>query len=423
MQDQHIQICKQEIERRLKWGPSETWTNQDFELLVEEIFDKTKNNVSLTTLKRIWGKVDYQSKTSVATLNVLAQYLDYAHWRDFQIGHQIGLQKPTRNKPAVPIARRLFLNQKMLVAFVVIIALSSLFFFIDRRQVFYVAEDVVFTSRKVSTGLPNTVVFEYDVSKVIADSFHIQQSWDKRRRVKISPLESKHSSFYYHPGFFHAKLVANSEVIKEHDVFVVSDGWIAMIERLPEPIYVNNLLTKENGYLGLNMSAYPKQADHFQDKDFFVAYYYVKDFGETDAGNLDFECRIRNNTEMGSVCRESRISILCTRGFYSIPLCMPGCVGNIRLTLGNLSLSGKTQDLSALGCDLTNWTDFKLHVENNSCEISINDEVKLTAKHERDLGRVVGIKFKFNGIGEVEMVKLSELDNEIIFEDSFVSNL
>ena len=38
-------------------------------------------------------------------------------------------------------------------------------------------------------------------------------------------------------------------------------------------------------------------------------------------------------------------------------------------------------------------------------------------------GKIVGIKFKFNGVGEVDMVRLSDLNNSIVFEDSFNHNL
>lgn len=424
MEDQHIRICKKEIEKRLDWGPCDQWTNQDFELLVEEIFIKTNTNLSLTTLKRIWGKVDYQSNPSGATLNVLAQYLGFAHWRDFQKNHST-TDKAERNisikRPIRPLNR--FFNRKTVVALVVIISLSSVFFFIDQRQVFYKAEEVVFKSKMVSSGLPNTVIFEYDISKVIADSFHIQQSWDRRRRVKISPQDTKHTAFYYYPGYFHAKLIANSEIIKEHEVLVESNGWIGMIERFPEPIYINDLLTTGAGYLGVEINNYPKKADHIQDKNFWVDYYYVKDFGTTDANNFDFECRIRNNSDLGSICHESRISVICTSGRFNIPVCMPGCVSNINVTLNDVYLSGKHHDLSALGCDITEWTNFNLKVENRKCEITIGDQLRLSHTFKNDPGKIVGFKFKFNGAGEVDMLKLSELDNSIIFEDSFDSNL
>ncbi|MCK5369118.1 MAG: hypothetical protein KAQ62_11220, partial [Cyclobacteriaceae bacterium] len=226
MDTELIRKCKIEIEKRLGWGSSVKWTNQDFELLVEDIFIKTGTNLSLTTLKRIWGKVNYQSNPSVATLNALAQYLDYVHWRDFQNNCKAETKEERKNHSTISsISMKRYFNQKIIVVLVVLIALLSLYFLIDRRQVFYVPEDVVFQSKKVSTGLPNKVIFEYDISNVIADSFHIQQSWDQRRRIRISPNDTKHTSFYYFPGFFHAKLIANSEVIKEHEVFVESDGW------------------------------------------------------------------------------------------------------------------------------------------------------------------------------------------------------
>jgi hypothetical protein len=182
---------------------------------------------------------------------------------------------------------------------------------IDRRQVFYQADEVVFKSMKATTGLPNTVIFEYDVSKVIADSFHIQQSWDQRRRVRISPLDKQHTSFYYYPGYFHAKLIANDEIIKEREVFVESDGWIGMAERFPEPIYLNDFLTFSEGSFGIDFSNYPQNGNHFQDKDLWIDYYFVNDFGKIDANNFVYECRIKNDSDFGSVCRESRISIIC----------------------------------------------------------------------------------------------------------------
>ena len=79
MSGTQIRNCLNEIERRLSWGSSDRWSNQDFELLSDEIYNKTTVKLSITTLKRIWGKVEYHSSPSTSTLIVLAQYLDYRH--------------------------------------------------------------------------------------------------------------------------------------------------------------------------------------------------------------------------------------------------------------------------------------------------------------------------------------------------------
>lgn len=424
MEDAQIKNCLTEIEKRLNWGANEQWTNQDFELLSEEIYKKTNINLSITTLKRIWGKVDYQSSPSTTTLNVLAQYLGYKHWRDFQNNHY--KTAPIETKEAPHSKKRSFksiFNQKVVVALVVIIGFSSLFFLIDRRQVFFKAEEVTFSSKMVTTGLPNTVVFNYDVSKVVADSFHIQQSWDRRRRVRISPEESQHTSFYYYPGYFHAKLIANDQIIKKHDVFVESNGWIGMIERFPEPIYIQELVTQDGGMLSADLANYKHTDEHYQDQHFWIEYYFVKDLGQIDANNFEYECRIKNESVLGSVCRESRISLMCTYGRFNIPLCQSGCVGNINLSLGDKYIQGKRNDLSGFGCHLTDWIDFKLKVVNKKCELYINDELIYKNEYTVDLGNIAGFKFKFNGVGSVDYVRLKNHENSMVFEDGFEESL
>ena len=61
-EDFFIQKCRSQIEIQLGWGSSDLWTNQDFETLSEKIQEATGTYISLTTLKRIWGKVKYESK-------------------------------------------------------------------------------------------------------------------------------------------------------------------------------------------------------------------------------------------------------------------------------------------------------------------------------------------------------------------------
>ena len=40
--------------------------------------------LSHVTLKRVWGKVKYESLPSTHTLDTLVQYLGYESWRDFR---------------------------------------------------------------------------------------------------------------------------------------------------------------------------------------------------------------------------------------------------------------------------------------------------------------------------------------------------
>src|SRR5882757_4587847 len=76
--------CRRQIETRLGWGDSVLWTSGDFEQLSEKIRDATQIYLSASTLKRIWGRIKYESLPAVTTLNTLAQFAGYDNWRAFR---------------------------------------------------------------------------------------------------------------------------------------------------------------------------------------------------------------------------------------------------------------------------------------------------------------------------------------------------
>ncbi len=59
-------------------------TPKDFEYLSDEIFQKTKKNISASTLKRIWGYDSYNSSPTIRSLDILACYAGYKNLRSFQ---------------------------------------------------------------------------------------------------------------------------------------------------------------------------------------------------------------------------------------------------------------------------------------------------------------------------------------------------
>ena len=86
---QLLQLCCRQIEDTLNWGGGEAWSNDDFEHLSEKIFEKTKVRLSISTLKRIWGKVRYENSPTTATLNALAGFLGFESWREFRQKNEI----------------------------------------------------------------------------------------------------------------------------------------------------------------------------------------------------------------------------------------------------------------------------------------------------------------------------------------------
>src|SRR5258708_7485501 len=73
------------IEKQLGWGSSLDWQSKDFEQLGELVFEKTKISLSPSTLKRIWGRVEYHHLPSMTTLDTLAKFAGFENWRTFNI--------------------------------------------------------------------------------------------------------------------------------------------------------------------------------------------------------------------------------------------------------------------------------------------------------------------------------------------------
>src|SRR5580693_8192242 len=94
-----IRLVKQLFEEKTGWGDSETWTNQDFLQLSELIRDETGITLSHVTLKRVWGKVKYDSLPNTHTLNTLAQFLGYDNWRDLAARHAPAQHPPAGQPP------------------------------------------------------------------------------------------------------------------------------------------------------------------------------------------------------------------------------------------------------------------------------------------------------------------------------------
>lgn len=78
-----INLLLKQIEDKLDWGDRKHWQAKDFDNLSELIFNETKIVLSPSTLKRVWGKVNYTSKPNLSTLDTLAKFVGYPDWRAF----------------------------------------------------------------------------------------------------------------------------------------------------------------------------------------------------------------------------------------------------------------------------------------------------------------------------------------------------
>ena len=421
--------AKKLIEAQLGWGDSMDWTNQDFIALSKKIQEETALSISHVTLKRIWGKVKYDSLPNPYTLSTLVQFLGYENWRDFKMKNKSDSIIPgpasessatadqnkfriIRNRNAGLLKPFLFIAALLILAICIVV-------FIPHPKKKINPEDYTFSSKKVLTmGLPNSVIFDYDASKAPTDSVIIQQSWDTTLRTTVSKDQHQHTLIYYFPGFFKPKLVIDNEVIKEHNLLLKSDGWLTAVGASPVPVYFKKNDVMVGGKMSLSIDKIKAQNISLTPQAPRMSYINVQDFGEIYSDNFVFETSLRNDYREGSsICQMTNIYLLCEGTAVGIPLCAKGCESSIDFFFTDFKVSGKQRDLSCFGVNFNDFVKVKFESMNKKATIFLNDKFCYEVDHDISRSKIIGIDFVFQGTGTVNYVKLS--NKKVFFNDEF----
>jgi hypothetical protein len=415
----YLEIFKKQSQEILGWGNSEEWSNSDFEKLSELIFEKTGVNLSISTLKRVWGKVRYDSIPTTTTLNTLAQFSGYESWRSFctkvSHGKELPVDVPTvppeNNKPVKIKTHKPFkFTMAVIAVIVILIAVFVWMSFFKNPALDINPAKIVFTSKTVSDELPNSVVFTYDVGKTNADSVVIQQSWDPRRRETVPANQRQHTSIYYYPGFFKAKLLINNHILSEHEVIVKTDGWKGIIEQQQpqlKPVYLNDKdINNINGEMHITQETLKAKTGRTVFNDLWTGFYNVKEFN-VNPDNFTLTTTLQNTSPKEAViCQQVKINVITSDGFISLPLCSKGCTSAISFNVADAYVDGKAHDLSALGCDFSKPQLLKLVVKDKKALIYLNNRLVLTEPYAKPLGRIVGLMVFFEGAGQVKNIDI-----------------
>ncbi|WP_024770128.1 hypothetical protein [Aquimarina macrocephali] len=414
-----VKKCLLEIEEKLKWGNSDQWHNDVFIELSESIQQNTGILLSPTTLKRVWGKVNYKSAPSISTLNTLSQFAGYANWRDFKNKNDV--KKPSWVEKKITHN----LGVIMVSASIMTVVFISFYSMIGAKNDTITDTDfskITFSSRPITEGLPNSVVFDFDLNTIKSDSIYIQQFWDVTKTIKIRPEQKKATGIYYFPGYFGAKLLVDGKIIKEHDLFITSNSWMSTIDYKPIPKYVANtdLLRDRLSFSNIILNEIKSTIEPV-----VSTFHLVKDFGDVSGDNIRIKTSVRNlYREKWAVCQKLRIVILGTNGALIVPFSIPGCVSDINVMLNDVYLRGKEHDLSAFGVDFSDFRAIDINIKEKKVAVFIDDKEIYSRQYNKSIGKFVGIRYRFLGAGEVSYLNITEDPDEktIINHDFNVKN-
>jgi len=418
-----IKTCLLEISRRSGYADPVSLRQRDLEHISAEIEKRTGILISISTIKRLLNG-QFNTLPQAATLNAIIAYLGYENWHEFKKSKlpEMSPQVEVSAAPAVPpvkirsrrVLYRAGVAVVIVILFLVIVSLT--------RHDTINEKDVSFSIKKITTNdIPNTVVFTYDIDKVNGDSFFIQQSWDRDRRVSIEKNRHTLTDIYYEPGYHNAKLIVNDKVMKTIDVRIPTNGWFffskpGLFKGLPA--YINPAAPENNGVLALTREDVMNSRIDPQKENF---YYYTWFPENCDVGSDNFrlQVRIRFKALNNAVCPVI-IPEVCGQSnslyFFTTP---PGCTGDMAVNVGEQFLSGKTTDLSGFGCDIRQWQDIEVVVKNKEARFYIHQREVFKTSYTKSPGLITGLAFMCNGLCEIDHISLKGLDGKVVYESEF----
>lgn len=407
-----LKYCLQRIEQKLAWTSNDLWLNQDFELLSERIFEETGVKLSVTTLKRVWGKVNYNSEPSISTLNALAKFIGYGNWSELKNGNKSAKKPPKRHLPK---------KQKPVLVIGGLVLVIALIVGLSKQSKAIDLDQIEFGVQPVTLGLPNSVVFTYDFGDNTVEQATIQQSWNQQLTFSIDPNKEAATGIYYYPGYFRAKLLANNQILKEQDLHIRTDGWMATLNKEDIPRYLYDHELQKDGSIGLTESLLEEVHSVDDSKAGLLTFHYFDDFKPIESNEFAFETRFRNTYKKSNgICQRVQLLVHGKDGVFLTPFSIPGCSSEITLITSGETHSGKENDLSPFGTNTSDWNDFGLKVSEGKADYFLNDTLIFSKRFDNDIGDIVGFKFRFEGAGQLDYAKLSNA-TQTVFNEDFIS--
>lgn len=414
----YLQLCIKQIEEKYHPAGSDVQMKQrDFEYLIDLIEENSGVKLSISTLKRLWRNKEGQNPHP-STLDGLSSLLGYKDWLDFKLKNTPGRSIKENDQTSESDSKKVVIVAIAIIALLVIGFFGANYYNLFTSEI--AGDEVLFSaSNTVSKGVPNTVIFNYDFNGIKADSFFIQQDWNPKHKDRIDPEAKYFSSIYYMPGFHKAKLMANETVLKIEKIHIQTDDWIsvAMYNYDERPVYLSKdvvsdgiLSAKEQDILDSNVDI-----ERFDE----LVFLNIREYGDLNGHNFNFETRFRYRPFLNEPCPSMQFTIHTEVHVYFVPLTPKGCVSNVNVKIGEVYLSGRENDFSKFGTDINNWQDVSLTVVDKKGVVTLNGEQIFETTFEGDFGKIVGLDYRFTGLGEIEYLKLSELDGSLVYEDSF----
>lgn len=402
-----------------------TWNNADFARLSEEIFARSRVQVSSNTLKRIFGRIHTTERyyPQQATRDALAQYIGFTDWKAFVTDVTPSLHPSGEaHNPDVPLRpgrpRR---SRWVLPALLLFSGVAGVFLVKSLLPEPKSGVPFRITCRNPFGRAPHSAIFDLHVTdpERMRDGEYTLQFGDGKRK-KLDPNWTFYSHYYEQPGRFLAVVERNgTEVADTIPVYLPTKGWTATIQqahdslrlysaKLPAKIQQLKLTTNDVRKTGVDTT------DIFTVK--FINAYETGISGD----NFELETNVTASPEYAAHrCSQVRLWLFGRKTRHVIQITRSGCQHWGYRNISEKQTWGQSGDMSYLTSDLQQGGTLKLVVRDKHMSFFINGRKSFDETYSFPLEQIYSVRIDFIGAGSVNSFRLKDVKTGTLFAGNF----
>lgn len=415
-ENQLLDFCTSKIEQKLNWASRSEWKNSDYLKLQAFIFDSSGINISALTLKRIFGKVNYDAKSSpqLSTKNGLAIFIGYKDWADFKTQHN---NTSTSEPEEILIPGKKKHKRWFIVLAMFLVLIPGLLFFFHSSKPKTSQKDILKISTLIGTS-PLTVSIHYDISKLDIDSAFLIINDDEEYR--LSKDKHVYIKSFVETGKNKISLRLDGKTIENYYIYTTDSSWYAYFIPYRKFDIEDGRRIKHQQIDGVihvdpeSVKLITKNMDFYR-----ITYRVIQDF-QVDGDNCSFEIRFKNDPKTGGIpCLDSKFEFVGDKRYY-IQMISQTCQEYCETCFDDTFRYGRDNlELAHLAQNLAQWGVLKGIVRNKKAQFYYNDKLIYTQTYKQTTGMLRCIMLTFKGCGLVDYVKLYDGKGMLRYDEEF----
>ncbi len=403
-----------------------SWRTGDYSRLSSQLGRQTKVYLSENTLKRIFGRLKTSQRyyPQKATRDALAQFVGYRDWREFEVANS---RRTLSAEPPLPILEEPLLaeeksqspDRKRNPVFPYYYSVGALLLIVCIAFVLwpdgtiYQPHSVKLICDNPKGYVPHSAAFRLNEQSRSDEDF-VVDFWDEAQPAHLKKGASV-TRFFRNPGVVYATLLYKGKPIDTTSVLLQTRGWVANSGNDTSNAFpINNLRPLDTA----NIYVSPAQLDSAGlnlSRRFLVGFSNIRPSG-ISGDNFDFKCRVyAEQSRAGMQCVETTIIILGEKHRHLLKLFRASCVAFSEYKFSENYVSGADKFLGRLAFNPEQGGDIELKINNKKVLVFLNGKQALKTSYKRSIGKVLGVKVLFSGIGRVVSPKLVDLSTAEVF--------